>query len=468
MLDLKTQCPELLHRLPGFPNDGTGTALEDILKSIRNNQKPLRAKLGFDEGQDTLDQPIETDLNKTFRIIPPLISALLPPEERETADIFENKLKSGMKVTRAIQRRVGAGEHLVDLMAHMTKYKIYGYKAIKSELPKFPDQDGFAILKDPMTLVQNFYSEIAALKGKSIGITLDPLMFIRGTNAHAYSSCYNIGNINSAAPITLGLSGSVAMIYSRDAASILGRCWVIINPDYKSFFVMKSYGFLNKETIEAACGWLCTLLNPTATWYVNNRIDMSLCVSMTEQGIYGDPIQKFYSCDLKDGVANYSPYMVTTTSRCIICGKSHGNSHIICPDCERMYIVRCARCGSPMFRDSKHTVHLCSKCIGSKVVCPDCGSVHDADKTCSCKVSVNECTFCGKPSIVSYHGISMCADCASIIHTADTCEACGNKGVMYPYNGHAVCQTCFTYLSREDYRIPSGLPNHDKLVEMRG
>jgi hypothetical protein len=39
---------------------------------------------------------------------------------------------------------------------------------------------------------------------------------------------------------------------------------------------------------------------------------------------------------------------------------------------------------------------------------------------------------------------------------------------MYPYNGHAVCQTCFTYLSREDHRIPSSLPNHDKLVEMRG
>ena len=29
----------------------------------------------------------------------------------------------------------------------------------------------------------------------------------------------------------------------------------------------------------------------------------------------------------------------------------------------------------------------------------------------------------------------------------DTCECCGSMGMVYPYNGHAVCSACYRQLS---------------------
>ena len=450
MLNLKTQCPELLRELPGFPVEGTGNALEDICKAIHANQKTLRGKLGMTDDQTTLEQSVETDLSKSFSITRELVSSLLSEEDKKDMDIFDNRLKSGMKVTRAIMRRVASGEHFKDFLNTMYQLGVVSSNDLSNELPKLPKASGLDILKDPMTLVQNFYSEVAAIRGKSIGFTLDPLMFIRGANSANFSSCYTIRKeFNSAAPITLGLSGSVAMIYSRDANTILGRCWVIFAPDYKSFIVLREYGFLPKEVIDTVCGWISTLLKPDVTWFRTDRCSRDLMVSHTEQGIYGDPIKRAYSYDKNDGnLVNYVPYIINTLSRCIICGKIHGESRIICSSCRSRYLATCEKCGSLMFRDNEHTVQLCAKCLGSKVICPDCGSVHDSDKECICKKKTTTCSFCGDTAIISYHGISMCATCAEIIHTKTTCEACGAEGMMYPYNKHCLCQTCFTHVTK--------------------
>ena len=469
MFDLKIQCPELLHQLPGFPNEGTGTALEDIISSIKKNQRSIKTKLGFTDEEDTLEQSVQVNLLSSLPVTFKLIEALIPPEERETADIFDNKLKSGMKITRAVQRRVASGAHVLDLLSVLTAERVIEQDILRKELPKLPISNGLDILLNPMVLVQNFYSEVASLRGKSVGITFNPLMFIRGTNASTYRSCYTISqHYNSAAPITLGLSGYAAMIYNRSADAILGRCWVIFNPQYTSFFVLKSYGFLANETIDTVCGWLCTLLNPEASWLVKHNPHADMHVSISDQGVYGDPITRVYSCDNNNGsITNFMPLISIPPSRCILCGKIHASSRIICDHCWDRYISRCNRCGHFMFRDAEHKIQLCPSCLKTKKICPDCGSIYDADKECKCKIKVPVCTFCGKPSIVSLHGISLCEECAKVIHTEDTCHACGGKGLMYPYKGKPVCQTCFTYLMRKDYSLPH-LPYEDKLQSLRG
>lgn len=466
MLDLKTQCPELLHQLPGFPVDGTGTALEDILKAIAANQTALRKKLGMTDGQTTLEQSVETDLEKSFSKTQHLIAALLSDEDKNNADIFNNRLASGMKITRAIMRRVASGDHLKSFLNALSSSGVMSSVELARELPKMPVTSGLDLIKDPMTFVQNFYSEVAAIKGKSVGFTLDPLMFIRGCNSANYSSCYTIRKeYNSAAPITLGLSGSVAMIYSRDANTILGRCWVVFAPDYKSFCVLKEYGFLPKEVIDTVCGWISTLLNPDKVWYVNDRPCTELFLSRTEQGVYNDPIKRVYSCDAGEYI-NYVPYLNVTTSRCIICGKFHGEPQILCPSCRSTYTTRCDKCGSFMWRDTEHMIQLCTTCLKSKVFCPDCGNIHDADKECVCKRTDIVCSFCGDKSIVSYQGVHMCAECAEIIHNKTTCEVCGAEGLMYPYNKHCLCQTCFTYATMRHKSIPADREGHEKLSDI--
>ena len=465
MLDLKTQCPELLQQLPGFPSDGTGTALGSILKVIHANQSTLRKKLGMSDDQTTLDQPVECNLESSFPVTKNLITSLLADEDKDTADVFNNRLSSGMKITRAITRRVAAGEHLRGFITALGDINVGSSEDLKRELPKMPATSGLDLLKDPMTFVQNFYSEVAAVKGKSIGFTIDPLMFIRGCNSPNYSSCYTIRKeYNSAAPITLGLSGYAAMIYSRDSNTILGRCWVIFAPDFKSFNVLKEYGFLSSEVIDTVCGWISTLLAPDKTWFKITRPSLELNVSHLEQGVYCDPIRRVYSYDQRpDGVV-CSNYLNITTSKCIICGNLHGSSRIICDTCHSRYITRCNKCGSIMIRDSKHTFQLCPSCLKTKVICPDCGVIHDADKECSCKKNNLQCSFCKDKSIMSYSGVHMCASCAEIIHTKTSCEVCGAEGLMYPYNKHSLCQTCFSYVTIDNSDIPSDKPTREKLI----
>ena len=439
MIDLKLQCPELLQQISGFPVDGTGTALPAILEETNILQKTLRAKLGLADGETTFEQSVSVNFESTFKESSNLIVSLIDSKDREGMKLFDNTLASGMKITRAISRQVATNAYIGSLgQAILSRdAESLGY-ALKKELPKFNPKDGIiGILRDPMLLVQNFYSEVKAMQNKSVGFTIDPLMFIRGCNSPNYSSCYTINrSYNSAAPISLGLSGYAGMIYSRDGNSVIGRCWVVFSPDFKSFCVMKSYGFLPDDVIDTVCGWLCTLLDNSATWLCS-KVDAELRTSRNYTGVYGDPVYKAYSCSNE-----FVPFLPTPMSTCIICGKKHYRSVIMCDECYSL-LSKCAICGNFMFKDPNHRIQLCSSCLKKKEVCPDCGSIIDAGTTCHCKNKENKCTFCDETAIITMNGISLCSSCAEILSTHNKCEVCGTEGAMYPYKKHTLCQSCF-------------------------
>lgn len=450
-LDLKVQCPELLQQVPGFPNDGKGTALSDILFESECNQAALRETLGFAEGETTLEKESITDFESTFSFTKKIIMSMLGEEDAEYIGnnpnaLWDNRLESGMKISKAITRRIADGSYLKPLSKILFNMDTREFDLkMRTELPKYPisNMSVFLLLKDPSVFIQNFFSEVAAAKGKSIGFTLDPLMFIRGTNSPNYTSCYKIErHYNSMSSISLGLSGRVGMIFSKDSASVLGRSWVVFSPTFDSFIVLKSYGFLPKETISTVCQWLCTLLNKDATWYSSDYTGFHLEADREEIGIYNDPIIRLYSSKLVKNAMNISFTVNTVVPKCILCGSRVESSTIICRSCERDRMSRCVNCGSIMIKDPEHSVQLCSKCLDKVEVCPTCGKAHKKGEKCNCINHSSTCSFCGKPATLNFNSVAMCTECAEAM-LRTTCDACGAHGVMYPYKGKSLCPRCF-------------------------
>lgn len=459
-LDLQVQCPELLQQVSGFPNDGKGTALPDILEEIEHNQSALRKAFGFAEEETTLERGISTDFDKQFAVSSNVIFSLLDSSVQDfvmtdMSVVWNNRLPSGTKVSKAIARRVADGSYIEGLGKYLITMPSDKFiVSLKSELPKYNISSSMDILKDPMVFVQNFFSEVAAAQNKNIGFTIDPLMFLRGCNSPNYSSCYKIAReYNSMSALSLGLNGMTGMIYLRDSASILGRCWVTFSPKFSSFCVLKAYGFLKESTVNTVCQWLCTILNKDATWYSTNfDIDPEwdeqdgphLYPSVGHCGVYGDPIVKVYSSKIEDDRLSINSGLSVVTPKCILCGNRVRAAEVFCADCKKTRITKCRSCGNLMFVDHDHSVQLCSSCLSKVEVCPNCGKIKKKGETCTCSTTANPCVFCGNENTIRINNLSVCVDCAQAM-MKDTCDVCGAHGVMYPLGKKALCFNCFSH-----------------------
>lgn len=463
MLDLSKQCPELLKEIVGFPNDGAGTKLEDIYAESKVAQTTLRTALGLNDYYG-FEINEDVDLETNFKHSKQLMLALLDDKDAEFVkanpqSLWENKLESGMKISKAIARTVAQNAHIVKLFnvitaddANKSTSEVVGKSLIglvKEELPKLPDADLIQLIKNPMVFVQNFLSEVAVAKTKRIGFTLDMFDFFRGCNSPNFTSCYTVRkHYNSAAPVAYALSGRAGMIFNRNADSILGRCWVIFSNNMKSFVVMKTYGFLPDESIHAVACNLCSTLNKDASWYKIPYVSHNLFTLTPGSGIYGDPIKYGYSSVTKKGTPFLQTDIDNVQSRCIMCGVFSGST-LLCEDCRRT-LGKCKKCGVFLSGKFINKHGLCPTCMSQHTVCPSCGKTLISGVECECTKQQQVCSFCGAPSIVSINGFGMCAECAKIIYeTSGTCAVCGDSGLMYPYKKHPVCRRCYAILHNQ-------------------
>ena len=457
MYNYKELCPNFWENFCAstLPEDGAGTYLDQLMQLNQERHKVLHDKLQLPEGVWKYEEQTETKPRSSYDISTKLLLAALPEEEQgDLSRLFNNKLSSGMKVSKylsKVQQPELAGR-IFPVLASVT----HSLDGLYKELPKLPQEmrDPFNLMLNFNVLVQNFYSEVAASQNVQFGISLALPDFLEAANSKSFSSCYTVGGCNERAPFHLGVTSNTFVLYVRSNSGVMGRCWGLLNEDFSQLVVFKPYGFINKDHIASAVRWMVDKisgghLGEWSEWSFMDSPASALRLH-ADPGVWSDPVILVLTNRLaRDDVLIYRSFYSIQTSPCPICGRQHASSDIICHFCHTKYVHTCVSCGREMFNISSNTP-LCSTCREGGKICPRCGKVFpEKMKTCPHCHWDYHCSLCGKTSDVplfSVGAVHVCRDCKELLLSTE-CDVCGAHGDMYPYKGVAVCPTCFTYLT---------------------
>lgn len=463
-IDLSKQWPSLLSYYVGFPADGAGTYIENIYKLSKQNKANLAAKLGLPDTL-TVEEEVTVDLNERFAFSYQLVCMVMPKDKQPTFDEFiTNRTSNQMKLSKRILSYAKTNSNVTAKILLSGLYSSSFRSKLNKELPKVPDARSFVSNSDCAeavvitqdyeyysAIIQNIYSEIASIKKATYGFSMDMFTMLSAGSSSSFSSCFTVGRFNSKGPLDIALCPLTGVIYNRQGKNIIGRAWVVFDIDFNKFIVMKSYGFIDDAIIKKVCGWLCALLDDKADWsYTNgNSEDVYLSLDYRPEGWYIDPVRMFFFSSTSDKIRNID-VRGCVEAPCLLCGKYHTKSTIICSDCEETKLTNCKRCGKQMLKtDSNKLYPLCNNCVEKVTFCPVCGSMMREGKACPKCAWNNMCAICGTKSdkkLQWIEDIPVCEHCISILHKT-TCECCGSHGLMYPYRGHALCSNCYQQLS---------------------
>ena len=463
-IDLNKQWPSLLSYYVGIPADGTSTYIENIYKLSKQNKAKLAAKLGLPDTL-TVEEEVLVDLSERFAFSYKIACAVMPEDKKPTFDEFiTNRTANQMKLSKRIlsYAKTNSGVTTKILLSglHSTTFRM----KLSKELPKVPNAGAFVknadLAEDALSIqdydyyaaiIQNIYSEIASIKKATYGFSMDMFTMLSAGSSNSFSSCFTVGRFNSKGPLDIALSPLTGVIYNRQGNNVTGRAWVVFDKDFNKFVVMKSYGFIDDDIIKKVCSWLCALLDDKADWsYINgNNEDVYLSLDYKPAGWYLDPIRMFFFSSTSDKTRNIDVHGCVEAP-CLLCGKHHTRSTLLCSECEETKLTTCKRCNKLMLKTDRNKMYpLCDNCIEKVTFCPVCGAQMKEGKTCPKCAWNNMCAVCGTKSdkpLKWIEGIPVCDSCISLLHKT-TCECCGSHGLMYPYRGHALCNTCYQQLS---------------------
>lgn len=463
-IDLNKQWPSLLSYYVGIPADGTGTYIENIYKLSKQNKAKLAAKLGLPDTL-TVEEEVLVDLSERFAFSYKIACAVMPEDKKPTFDEFiTNRTANQMKLSKRIlsYAKTNSGVTTKILLSglHSTTFRM----KLSKELPKVPNAGAFVkntdLAEDALSIndydyyaaiIQNIYSEIASIKKATYGFSMDMFTMLSAGSSNSFSSCFTVGRFNSKGPLDIALSPLTGVIYNRQGNNVTGRAWVVFDKDFNKFVVMKSYGFIDDDVIKKVCSWLCALLDDKADWsYINgNNEDVYLSLDYKPAGWYLDPIRMFFFSSTSDKTRNID-VRGCAEAPCLLCGKHHTRSTLLCGECEETRLTTCKRCNKLMLKTGRNKMYpLCDNCIEKVTFCPVCGAQMKEGKTCPKCSWNNMCAICGTKSdkpLQWIEGVPVCDNCISLLHKK-TCECCGSHGLMYPYRGHALCNNCYQQLS---------------------
>lgn len=452
-IDLNKQWPELTKYIYNLNPDGSQTKIADIYRMANANKQLLRAHMCMGD-LVRVEEVIENNINDKFKISLNMLKKILPDVSVE--EIISNKTKDGARVSKLITKRAeDVGPYFFQQLSIM-EY------TTKEELPKCPTASSFIETKDGLrtvnhdklvsTVVQNFYSELAAVKNTVVGFSTDMFDFMNAGSSSAFTSCFSVDHFNSAGPLTIAMNKYTGVFYVKNNSAIIGRAWVLFESNFKQFAVMKPYGFLDRTVLCKLENWLCAVLNNTEDWTYGNVNDDNVCFINVPNGWYIDPIRRIYSC--KDTYEKNIVIHDAVNSPCIFCGKVHPGSTLWCDDCREKYLTKCTRCGHEMYVEEKKTFNFCNDCLSKVVKCPKCGTETEKGQPCPKCSWDHTCAVCGKKSefpLQWVSGVPVCSDCQKSLNKG-VCDICGEHAATYPYDNMALCFTCFGVIEAVKHR----------------
>ena len=353
-----------------FPVDGTGRVK---IASYENSEQIM--KVAFVNTIRMLSQAQHHDIIFTTE-------ELLHNRYRKTGAKLSRVLVNSYKTNPEFKQRIERWLNNTDLCL---------------ELPLLP----LAKRTDFEVILQNFYSEIAKTKDvhANLYFTVSPYDIVNASNGGRFSSCNSINGEHKNAPICASASPTMALIkLESSAGEMLGRCYIAMSPDFKSFVVQPTYGYMKEEFIKDAEMWICSVINSKlgdAKWEVVSNLDtihpryVSDC---TVANFYVDASARIY---LREDHKEL-PAIRLGDCHCLICGEL--GIDIVCGNCKNVHFKKCKLCGKLCDKANQ----LCPDCKSVAVQCIECGRLYRPDKRdlvqkcneCARRESV--CLVCGK------------------------------------------------------------------------
>lgn len=399
--------------------------------------------------------------------------------------IFANATASGAKVSRFV---LGLYKTNPDYKARIDH--VITYHDLCLELPLLP----LAKRHDFETFVQNFYSEVAKTRSITVDMifSVNPYDIANASNGGRFSSCNNIKGDYNSAPICAAASPTMAIIKleNSDTKELLGRCYVSVSPDFKSFVVQPTYGYMKDDFVKDAEKWLCA--------YINNKLGDA---APWRKAVGLDTIHSEYVSDCKSAnfyVDNSAsiyfrkdykelPAIRLGDCHCLVCGTV--GLKIVCDKCMAENFGKCVFCRQSCLKSDR----MCKTCAGLATNCPTCGNVFvrekgaKVDECPSCQRKESFCIACGKQIVWYNNGKSLAGqnlteilggvfkahtscvteqhavcDCGSIRHKWESrCAFCEMKR-----QGHNYADRAIGYVTRFKDRLRTLCDDNDQDISV--
>jgi len=446
--EVSANYPAFFERYPILPEN---TAIGKIFKhNFEVDKRDLRSFFGFDRSGRLLLAKYE-DLDSTVESAFPNCHWMLMwffdyfvgcGHGTAKRNIVDNCVKKGgQKLSRAVLDKYN------DAKNRTFKGNIDGRLLAVDmclELPRLP----LAKRHDFSCVLQNFYSELAQVKKMEVSmyLSVNPYDIANASNNAKFSSCNALGGMHENAPICAAASPAMAMLRLEDqTGQLLGRCWVAFSPDYKSFVVQPTYGYMKDDFVEDAKQWLCL--------YIDKKIGST---DLTPWKVYSGPtnINPRYVSDCDTNTTNFYvdgassilfradykeiPAVRVGGGHCLICGKD--TQQLVCSDCKKSHFGKCKFCGKPTLKEDE--------------MCPTCAK------------AIKQCDKCGKTFFPDNSEHTVCNACA---YTRTVCVVCGetialdsrqpfpDRVLTWIVEGSLVVHTCCVNGDAQKHRCRCGL-----------
>lgn len=350
-------------------------------------------------------------------------------------EILSNRKADGAKVSRFVLAKYKADS----LIKREIDNRIT-WQDLCLELPLLPLNKRH----DFETVVQNFYSELAKVKDSKVDMLLsvNPYDIANASNGGRFSSCNALGGMHENAPICAAASPAMAIIKLENSATkeLLGRCYVSVSLDFKSFVVQPTYGYMKEDFVRDAEKWMCAYINSKlgdedAQWFRHANLD-----TIHPQYVSDCKLANFY-VDNSASVYHRKDYGALPAIRlgdchCLVCGELCLS--VVCDKCKKTKFGKCRFCSKP----TEGGTDLCDYHKEHLRVCPDCNEEFSSDDPK--QVRCNDCLWIHTRCVVCGWDISVKRDGSQ----DDVTELLG--GLLYAHT-HCVkedqkygrkCHTC--------------------------
>ena len=311
-------------------------------------------------------------------------------------------------------------------------------------------------------------------KSKSLVISTNMYDFLTSATNTSYRSCYTLdgSHFNGNIAYCRDVFTAIIYTYSKDITRKIGRIYVYIFPQSKTFVVSRVYGSMYNAEVRKATMEIQNRIDANGDWKVN-FFEYYSDMYRNARPYYERPLPVYFDAPYTrifhindEFKEEYVPILQFKYAYCLRCGRETRNGHYgICERCQE-YVGKCRHCNTPTHNDYNINGNkVCPDCQKEYYSeCPHCGQMHHHENMQKnpegdiwCKYCISDsfwyCELCHKLHRKdTSHKIGrspLCPECWGkyVIPCHDCgCNLIDKQGyrMVYRLNGEKYCKRCYS------------------------